>query len=106
MRNELRAGHDLEGDRLDRPPYAWLAVAVGPFTAVLALPVGRSLIIDPTGAAVGMPLKWIEGSVFGTYLVPGIFLLGMNGVAMVVLAVFALAGQRLAPWLTGALGWA
>jgi hypothetical protein len=71
LRNELRVGHDLEGDRLDRPPYVWLAVAVELCTAVLALAVGWSPITDPTGAAVGMPLEWIEGSVFDRCLVPG-----------------------------------
>jgi hypothetical protein len=89
---------------IDRPWYAWLAVVLELFTALGAIPVGIMLITDPTGAGVGFPAGWIEATPFGSYLVPGIYLLAMNGIGMVVLAALTVLRHPFAPWLTGVLG--
>ena len=69
---------------IDRPWYALVAVALELFTALGAIPVGIMLITDPTGAGVGFPPGWIEATPFGSYLVPGIYLLLMNGATSTV----------------------
>jgi uncharacterized membrane protein len=89
---------------IERPAYVWLAVALEVFTGLLALPVGWSFIQDPTGRALGIPQGWIEATVFGSYLVPGIYLLAVNGIGMLVVAALSMRRHWTAPWLTGALG--
>ena len=49
-------------------------------------------------------LGWIESTVFGNYLIPGLYLLLMNGLAMAVAAVLAIRRHWVAPWLTAILG--
>jgi len=89
---------------LPRPRYVWVAVALELFTVLGAIPVGLSLVQDPTGAGVGLPKAWIEASPFGSYLLPGLYLLLVNGVGMLVLAALTVARHPVAPWLTGILG--
>ena len=90
--------------RIERPSYVWLAVALELFTAFGAIPVGLMLLSDTSGGSVGFPEGWIEGTIFGSYLVPGLYLLVMNGVGMLVLAVLTIQRHRWAPWLTGVFG--
>lgn len=47
---------------------------------------GLALVLDPTGAAIGLPLDLLEGSVFADYLVPGIVLLVLLGIAPLFVA--------------------
>ncbi len=88
---------------LARPRYVWLGVAIELLTAILAIPVGLMLITDPTGAGIGLPADWVQGSIFGTYFVPGVYLFAMNGLGMVVAAALTVAGHWFAPWLQGTL---
>ena len=37
--------------RIERPTYAWLAVALQLFTSLMAVPVGIAMIADPHGTA-------------------------------------------------------
>ena len=90
--------------RVQRPGYAWIAFVLAVFTGVLAIPVGLMFIGDPTGASIGLPPGWIEGTPFGSYLIPGLYLLLMNGVGMLVLAGLILLRHWSAPWLTAILG--
>lgn len=90
--------------RVDRPAYVWLAVILEIFTAIGAVPVGIMFLIDPTGQLVQVPRGWIEATVFGTYVVPGLYLLLVNGLGMLVLAALTARRHWLAPWLTGTLG--
>jgi len=90
--------------RVERPGWVWPAVALEAFTAVGAIPVGWALVTDTTGGTVGLPPGWIEATAFGSYLVPGLYLLAMNGVGMAVLAAMTVRRDRAAPWLTGVLG--
>lgn len=89
---------------MPRPRIAWVAVILEVFTGLLAIPVGWSFVMDPSGRGIGIPQGWIEGTVFGSYLVPGLYLLLVNGVAMLVAAALAVRGHWAAPWLTGILG--
>ncbi len=89
---------------LPRPTYTWLAVALEVFTGLGAIPVGLMLVTDPTGAGVGFPPGWIEATPFGSYLVPGLYLLLVNGVGMLVLAALTVLRHPVAPWLTAVLG--
>jgi len=54
------------------------------FQGLSGLLGGYMLVTDPTGASLGIPLEWLEGSPFGSYLVPGLILL-------IVLGIFPLA---------------
>ena len=90
--------------RVERPAYAWLAFGAALFTGVLAIPVGLMFIADPTGATLQLPPGWIEDTVFGSYLVPGLYLLLVNGVGMLVLAGLIVLRRWAAPWLTAILG--
>jgi hypothetical protein len=87
-----------------RPRFAWPAIVLELFTAAGAIPVGIQLIADPTGASVGFPAGWIEATPFGSYIVPGLYLLLVNGFGMVILAGLTVARHWTAPWLTGVLG--
>lgn len=96
-------GHVTTHGRIQRPWFAWPAVALELITALGALPVGWSLVTDPSGSGIGLPSDWIANSVFRTYFVPGLYLLAMNGVGMLVAAGLTLWRHWLAPWWTGTL---
>ncbi len=89
---------------IERPRYAWLAFAAALFTALGAIPVGLMFLADPSGGTVGLPPGWIEDTVFGSYLIPGLYLLLVNGVGMVLLAGLIVVRHWSAPWLAGTLG--
>jgi hypothetical protein len=90
--------------RVDRHPYVWLAIALELLTAIPAILVGIQLVTDASGASVGFPAGWIEATPFGSYLLPGLYLLLMNGLGMIVLAGLSAMRHWTAPWLTGVLG--
>ena len=90
--------------RIERPAYVWIAVVLEVMTAIGAIPVGLMFLADPTGQLVQVPQGWIEATVFGSYLIPGLYLLLVNGLGMLVLAVLSVRRHWVAPWLTGTLG--
>ena len=90
--------------RVDRPRYASLAVVLELLTGVLAIPVGIMFIVDTSGGLMQLPSGWIEATPFGSYLVPGLYLLAVNGAGMLALAALTVRRHWLAPWLTGTLG--
>ena len=100
MRLEIAPG----SRQIERPSYVWVAVVLEILTGIFAVPVGWSFVRDPTGSALGIPQGWIESTVFASYLIPGIYLLVVNGFAMFVAATLSIRRHWLAPWLTGALG--
>jgi hypothetical protein len=89
---------------VERPGFVWIGVALQLLTAVTAVPVGWSLMTDPSGAGIGLPNEWIANSVFGSYFVPGLYLFAMNGFGMVVAALLAVRRHWSAPWMMGVLG--
>ncbi len=90
--------------RVQRPTYVWIAFAAAVFAGILAIPVGVMFIADPTGGSIGLTPGWIEATVFGSYFVPGLYLLAVNGIEMLVLAGMIGIRHWLAPWLTAVLG--
>lgn len=100
----MRALAGLGNERVERPAYTWVAVALEVFTALGAIPVGLMFLMDPTGGLIQMQPGWIEGTVFGSYFVPGLYLLFVNGLGMLLTALLIVRRHPLAPWLTGALG--
>ncbi|MBT8320572.1 MAG: hypothetical protein KJO90_02755 [Eudoraea sp.] len=47
--------------------------------ALSAAPAGLSLIIDPSGDGIGLPLSTLELSPFRNFLIPGLFLFSVFG---------------------------
>jgi hypothetical protein len=90
--------------RVERPWFAWIGVALEIVTAAGAIPVGLMFLDDPTGRALQLTPGWIEATPFGSYFIPGLYLLAVNGFGMLALAVLTVRRHWLAPWLTGALG--
>jgi len=82
----------------------WGVATVEVLTGVAAIPVGWAFISDPTGRGMGLPAGWIENTVFGNYLVPGLYLLFVNGIGMLALAGLTVRRHWSGPWLTGVLG--
>jgi hypothetical protein len=50
------------------------------FIAVGAIPAGLMMILDPSGSSLGMPLLMLANTPFTNFLIPGIFLLMVNGI--------------------------
>jgi hypothetical protein len=90
--------------QVERPAYVWLAGVLEVLTAFGAIPVGVLFILDPSGGMMGMDAGWMRDSPFGSYLVPGLYLLLVNGLGMLALAALTVRRHPFAPWLTGALG--
>ena len=74
------------------------------FIGLGAVGGGMALILEPSGANLGIPLELLEGSPFSTYLVPGIVLLTVNGVCSLVGAAASFKRYRYAGELAMALG--
>ena len=89
---------------IERPRYAWVGVALEILTGLMAIPVGLSFLQDPTGRTVGLPQGWIEATPFRSYVIPGIYLIEVNGFGMLALAALTIRRHWIAPWLTGTLG--
>lgn len=89
---------------VERPGWAWVGVGLQLFVGVMAVPVGLVMIADPHGSPVGIPQEWIAGSPFGSYLLPGVFLLLVNGIGQLAAAALAIGRHWLAPWAMAALG--
>jgi hypothetical protein len=66
--------------------------------------VGLLMVADPSGDPVGIPHEWIADSPIGSFLIPGLFVLLVNGFGQLGSAALAMMRHPLAPWLMGALG--
>ena len=74
------------------------------FNGFGALYGGLSLITDPTGGKLKLPLSYLETTPFNNYLIPGIVLLCVNGIfPFIVLALILFRHQR-APFFILAQG--
>jgi hypothetical protein len=90
--------------RVERPGFVWLGIGLQVFIALAAIPVGLAMIADANGSPLGIPHDWIAGTPFGSFLLPGVFLLLMNGAGQLIAAGLAAYRHWLSPWLMGALG--
>ena len=74
------------------------------FIGLGALVGGCMLVKDPSGSALGVPLSFLEGSPFPDFLIPGIFLLAVNGVGSMIGAVLSFTRRRYAQEIAIVLG--
>lgn len=64
------------------------------FQGLSGLSGGIALIVDPTGDAIGIPIEWLSESSFGSYLIPGLILLTVLGIAPLVVALSVWGRRR------------
>jgi len=69
-----------------------------------ALVGGFMLVKDPSGSALGVPLSFLEGSPFSDFLIPGIFLLAVNGIGSIIGAGLSITRNRFAQEIAIVLG--
>src|ERR1700682_5322264 len=89
---------------LPLPWIARLAVALEVFLGLGALFGGGALILGPDGHLLGMPTTLLAGSPFPSYLVPGIVLFTLVGLAPLLAAALTVRGQAFAPFAAIAVG--
>lgn len=69
-----------------RPASLFVLTAVLLLEGSLALVGGIQMLLDPFGEPLGMPVSMLEGSPFGSYLVPGLLLTFVLGAYPLVAA--------------------
>ena len=74
------------------------------FIGIGAMGGGFMLVKDPSGSALGVPLSLLEGSPFPNFLIPGIFLLVVNGVGSMIGAGLSFSRRRYAQEIAIVLG--
>ena len=97
-----------------------LAFGLGALQAFIGLGAvagGLGLILDPSGASLGISVEWLSGSPFPDYLFPGIVLFAINGIGSLAGSLasfmryryageFAVAlGAFLILWIVAQVGW-
>ncbi len=72
------------------------------FQGLSGIAGGIGILLDPTGKFMQIPLEWLQGSPFSTYVIPGIVLFAVLG--LFPLAVFfGLLKQRRLAWYAALL---
>jgi hypothetical protein len=74
------------------------------FNGVSALAGGSSLILDPTGKSIGMPVTILSHSPFGNFLIPGILLYVINGLSSILIAIAVIIRMRHSSYLISLQG--
>jgi hypothetical protein len=74
------------------------------FNGMGAIFGGWSLITDPTGEDIQLPLIYLEHSPFHNFLIPGIILFTVNGIFSIVAIVWTIFQWRHYNWLIVAQG--
>ena len=64
------------------------------FIGVGGVAGGLGMVMDPTGAGVMMDTAMLADSPFDSFLIPGLFLLLVNGIASLVAGIRTLRRQR------------
>jgi hypothetical protein len=60
------------------------------FNGISALAGGSSLILDPTGKTLGMPMDLLNQTIFKSFLIPGILLYVFNGLLSILISIAAI----------------
>lgn len=68
------------------------------FQGLSGLAGGFGLINDPSGESLKIPIKWLDGSPFADYLIPGIILFVILGIFPLIIS-FGLWKRRNWGWL-------
>ena len=74
------------------------------FIGIGAVPAGIVMIIDPSGSSLGMPVEMLINSPFSDFLIPGIFLLVINGIGSLLGGVASFLRYRFAGEIAAGLG--
>jgi hypothetical protein len=93
----------------------WKTSALGGvllFVGIGGLAGGVPMVLDPSGAGLGMKLAVLAGSPFSSYLIPGLVVLIINGLLPCVLGIAAIRSHRRSGdmgigygiWLIGYMG--
>jgi hypothetical protein len=74
------------------------------FIGVGTIPAGLALILEPSGASLGMPLEWLSDSPFPNFLIPGVVLMVVNGFGRLAGALASFLRYRYAGEIAMGLG--
>ena len=81
----------------------WLGILQA-FIGVGAVPAGIVMIYNPSGSDLGMTVEMLINSPFANFLIPGIFLLGLNGIGSLIGALASFLRYRSAGKIAIGLG--
>ena len=73
---------------MKRKLFIYLGI-VQAFVAIGAIPAGFSMMIKPDGTGLGMTIDFLQNSPFQNFLIPGLFLLVVNGLFNLVASVLS-----------------
>lgn len=85
-----------------RPVSVYVLMILMLFQGLSGLAGGIGLILDPSGQSMQIPLQWLQGSPFSTYLIPGIVLFVVLGLFPLAVFIGLLKQWRLA-WVASLL---
>lgn len=89
----------------ERPLLILLLLSAGIlFVSVMALVSGFSMMIDSSGAGIGMELSWLKNTPFQNYLFPGLWLFIVYGIGGLLL-LYALWFRPGWSWLANLMPW-
>jgi hypothetical protein len=74
------------------------------FIGIGAVPAGIAMISDPSGHGLGMSLEMLVNSPFADFLIPGVFLLVVNGIGSLLGGIASFKRHRYAGEIAAALG--
>jgi hypothetical protein len=77
-----------------------LAIVLLFFNGISALFGGGSMIYDPSGQDLQMPIELLDTSPFDNFLIPGIILFSFNGLLNLIVGVLGIRKNHLFPNLT------
>ena len=74
------------------------------FVAVMALPAGISMLLDPSGQDIGIPVEHLKASPFSDFFIPALFLFAGNGLGHLLGAVLSFKRSKSARGIGIGLG--
>jgi hypothetical protein len=74
------------------------------FNGLTAVYGGGSLIIDPSGKLLQIPIEYLEDAPFKDFLIPGIILFTVNGLFNLAVGVLGMKKYKMFPFLTISCG--
>jgi len=81
-----------------------VAIALLFFNAFSAMYGGSSLIYDPTGDFLQLPIELLESSPFSNFIIPGIILFTVNGLFNLFVGILGIRKNAMFPSMTIACG--